>query len=146
MSLVDDLDRLSALQRTGAISQNEFETAKAKLLGAPATAPNVRRRAAPIIFGVCAWLSTITPISAGIWRTIFLVPFIASTLLKNFETTLAVLGIKNILPALQIANDFSAIGFLYLFLLFIMPYETTTADTRGSQSTADSASQPGKKI
>ena len=82
MSLVDELAKLDELRRHGALTEAEFEQAKARLLGAPAAtrstpggvaALNRLRRSASDkwLAGVCGGLATATGVDSWLWRLIF---------------------------------------------------------------------------
>jgi phage shock protein PspC (stress-responsive transcriptional regulator) len=82
MSLTDDLERLAALHRSGALSDAEFAGAKARALGAApqAGADGVvrglhalcRSRTDRWLGGVCGGLAPTTDLPAWLWRLIFL--------------------------------------------------------------------------
>ena len=82
MSLTDDLERLAALHRSGALSDAEFASAKARALGAvsPTGADGVvqglhalrRSRSDRWLGGVCGGLAPATGLPAWVWRLIFL--------------------------------------------------------------------------
>jgi phage shock protein C len=80
MSIADELDKLHQLLAKGALTQSEFEQAKARLLDADAVpgplarlAINRLRRsmADRWIAGVCGGLARLTGIESWIWRTLF---------------------------------------------------------------------------
>ncbi|HMN21829.1 MAG TPA: PspC domain-containing protein [Ottowia sp.] len=81
MSLADDLTRLDELRRNGALSQVEFERAKARLLepGEPAVPPAAlsavnrlrRSRDDRWIAGVCGGLAQATGLDSWAWRLAF---------------------------------------------------------------------------
>lgn len=80
MSLADELTQLDELRRSGALSQSEFEQAKARLLepGAPAVVPALsavnrlrRSRDDRWIAGVCGGLAQATGLESWAWRLIF---------------------------------------------------------------------------
>ena len=82
MSLVDELAKLDELRRNGALTEAEFEQAKARLLGAPAAtrstpggvaALNRLRRSASDkwLAGVCGGLATATGVDSWLWRLVF---------------------------------------------------------------------------
>jgi phage shock protein C len=85
MTMVDELERLSALRDKGAITDAEYEQAKARLLN-PAAAPQppvrVRRSGGGLpalrrsatdrwLGGVCGGIAQITDTETWIWRLIF---------------------------------------------------------------------------
>jgi phage shock protein PspC (stress-responsive transcriptional regulator) len=82
MSLADDLERLAALHRSGALTDAEFASAKARAIGvAPAagSAPLAhglqalrRSRADRWLGGVCGGLAPATDLPAWLWRLIFI--------------------------------------------------------------------------
>ena len=82
MGLPDDLERLAALHRSGALSDAEFASAKARALG---STPNAdvgglvhwlhalrRSRADRWLGGVCGGLAPATGLPSWLWRLIFL--------------------------------------------------------------------------
>jgi phage shock protein C len=79
MSLAEDLVRLDELRSRGALSDDEFQRAKARLLEPPASEiPAVdamnrlrRSRGDRWIGGVCGGVAIITGVEAWIWRLIF---------------------------------------------------------------------------
>jgi len=81
MSLSDELDRLAQLHSSGALSDTEFERAKARVLeGAPSPAQGPalaalnrlhRSRSDRWIGGVCGGLAVYTGIASWIWRLFF---------------------------------------------------------------------------
>jgi phage shock protein PspC (stress-responsive transcriptional regulator) len=82
MSIADELARLDELRGRGAITDDEFQRAKARLLGAgtegagsPADAVNRFRRSATDkwIGGVCGGLGRATGVESWAWRLLFTV-------------------------------------------------------------------------
>lgn len=82
MAITDDLERLAALHRSGALSDAEFASAKAHALAA-APSPGVdgavqwlhalrRSRSDRWLGGVCGGLAPATGLPAWLWRLIFL--------------------------------------------------------------------------
>jgi len=78
MSTADELDKLHQLLAKGALTQGEFEQAKARLLGsAPGPgaglAINRLRRSATDrwIAGVCGGIARLTGVESWIWRMLF---------------------------------------------------------------------------
>ena len=79
MSLADELVKLDALHAKGALSDDEFARAKARLLEArPAPPPSVaaintlrRSRTDRWIGGVCGGLAAATGVDSWIWRLLF---------------------------------------------------------------------------
>ena len=81
MSLVDELAKLDELRRNGALTEAEFEQAKARLLQGPAPTPggpavaalNRLRRSASDkwLAGVCGGLATATGVESRLWRLVF---------------------------------------------------------------------------
>jgi phage shock protein PspC (stress-responsive transcriptional regulator) len=82
MTITDDLERLAALHRSGALSDAEFTSAKARALG---SAPSAgidgalhwlhalrRSRTDQWLGGVCGGLAPATGLPAWLWRLIFL--------------------------------------------------------------------------
>jgi phage shock protein C len=81
MGLTDDLERLAALHRSGALSDAEFASAKARTLGGTAQ-PGAdavvqglhqlrRSRADRWLGGVCGGLAAMTGLPTWVWRLIF---------------------------------------------------------------------------
>ena len=77
MSLVDELARLEEMRARGTLSEEEFQRAKARLIGAAsdsaspaASAVNRLRRSRTDkwLGGVCAGLGAVTGVEAWIWR------------------------------------------------------------------------------
>ena len=81
MSLADELHRLDELRARGALTDDEFQRAKARLLGGGGSGPDIpaidavsrlrRSRADRWIGGVCGGLAALTGIESWIWRLIF---------------------------------------------------------------------------
>jgi phage shock protein PspC (stress-responsive transcriptional regulator) len=86
MSIAEELERLRALHERGAISDEEFVRAKAKVLDDPASALGGSARSASprgflhslarsrhdrVIGGVCGGLGAHTDLPAWAWRVIF---------------------------------------------------------------------------
>ena len=81
MGITDDLERLAELHRSGALTDAEFLSAKARALGAtpPGNADGVvqglhalrRSRGDRWLGGVCGGLATATGLPAWLWRLIF---------------------------------------------------------------------------
>ena len=76
MSIADELDKLHQLLAKGALTQEEFERAKARLLveapGAGLTINTLRRSVADSwIGGVCGGLARLTGVESWIWRLLF---------------------------------------------------------------------------
>lgn len=81
MSLTDDLERLAALHRSGALSDAEFASAKARAIGgapsggADAVGPWLRAlrrsRTDRWLGGVCGGLAPMSSLPAWLWRLIF---------------------------------------------------------------------------
>jgi phage shock protein C len=86
MSIADDIAKLDELRTRGALTAEEFERAKARLLdGGPGTAagPNMqtfnnlrRSRIDSWIGGVCGGIARTTGVESWIWRLIFFVLFL----------------------------------------------------------------------
>lgn len=69
MSISNELDKLDELHRRGALSDDEFARAKARVLGAINA---LRRSRSDRWFGgVCGGLAQITGLAAWAWRLIF---------------------------------------------------------------------------
>jgi phage shock protein PspC (stress-responsive transcriptional regulator) len=82
MSMADELEKLHRLLQSGALSQSEYDTAKARLLGgAPgASLPINRLRLSDgdkWIAGVCGGVAAVTGVEAWIWRLIFVLGLLA---------------------------------------------------------------------
>ncbi len=80
MSLVDELARLEEMRARGTLSEDEFQRAKARLIGepgVPAAAAAINRlrrsRGDKWLGGVCAGLAEVSGIEAWIWRLMFVV-------------------------------------------------------------------------
>ena len=83
MALSDELAKLQELQQSGALTDDEFARAKARLLGAPGptvgdASPGLaavnafrRSRSDRWIGGVCGGIAVITGVEAWIWRLSF---------------------------------------------------------------------------
>ena len=78
MSPADEIAKLRELQAQGALTREEFERAKARLLdGAPGPAANLainRLRRTPgdqWIAGVCGGIARLTGVESWIWRMLF---------------------------------------------------------------------------
>jgi len=86
MSIADEIAKLEELRARGALSNDEFERAKARLLGAapePTPAPAVaaindlrRSTSDSWIGGVCGGIARTTGVESWIWRLIFAVLFL----------------------------------------------------------------------
>jgi phage shock protein C len=86
MALSDDLNKLAELRASGALTEEEFARAKARLLDAqhahveePAvTAVNAFRRSRSdrVLGGVCGGMARATGIESWVWRLLFAVLFI----------------------------------------------------------------------
>ena len=87
MSLTDELHRLEALRSRGALSDDEFQRAKQRLLEPPpllaselpgAAAINQLRRSRSDrwIGGVCGGITRITGVDSWIWRMLFALLFL----------------------------------------------------------------------
>jgi phage shock protein C len=82
MGLANDLERLAELHRSGALSDAEFVSAKARALaGAPGDDSNAvlhwlhalrRSRTDRWLGGICGGLASTTGLPAWVWRLIFL--------------------------------------------------------------------------
>ncbi|MFD2368118.1 PspC domain-containing protein [Pseudoduganella sp. GCM10020061] len=79
MSISDEVKRLHELHQAGALSDAEFEQAKARLFASPSPSPgdrtdftNIRRsRNDRWLGGVCGGLAVSTGLDSWIWRLIF---------------------------------------------------------------------------
>ncbi len=88
MTLSDELSKLSELRTNGALSEEEFASAKARLLnatgvGAAPQEPLVagvnafrRSRSDRVFGGVCGGMARSTGVESWVWRLIFAVLFI----------------------------------------------------------------------
>ena len=86
MALSDDLNKLAELRASGALTEEEFSAAKARLLNAqhahadePAvTAVNAFRRSRSdrVLGGVCGGMARSTGVESWVWRLLFAVLFI----------------------------------------------------------------------
>jgi phage shock protein C len=80
MSLADELGRLEEMHRRGALSDEEFARAKARLIDGHAQASDIpvvdavnrlrRSRSDRWVGGVCGGLAAITGVESWIWRLI----------------------------------------------------------------------------
>ena len=82
MPMIEDLERLSALRDKGAVTDVEYEQAKARILNASMSAESARvaRTRSPLlrrsttdrwIGGVCGGIARITNTETWIWRLLF---------------------------------------------------------------------------
>jgi phage shock protein C len=83
MAMVDELERLSALRDKGAITDAEYEQAKARILSASVSAhapvratrggfPTLRRSSGDRwLGGVCGGIAKVTDTETWIWRLVF---------------------------------------------------------------------------
>ena len=84
MSLVDELARLEEMRARGTLSEDEFQRAKASLIGeqaaeaTPASAINRLRRSRSDkwLGGVCAGIGQVSGIEPWIWRLMFALLFL----------------------------------------------------------------------
>ncbi len=86
MGLADELTRLEELRARGALSDDEFQRAKARLIDAPATGSDAsavaavnrlrRSRSDRWIGGVCGGLGAATGVESWIWRLVFAALFL----------------------------------------------------------------------
>jgi len=83
MSLVDELARLEEMRARGSLSEDEFQRAKARLIGEQPTPPAAavalnrlrRSRSDKWLGGVCAGIAEVSGIEAWIWRLMFALLF-----------------------------------------------------------------------
>ena len=89
MSISNELDKLDELHRRGALSDDEFARAKARVLGGNATTTDTapalgainalrRSRSDRWLGGVCGGLAQITGLAAWAWRLIFTLLFLCA--------------------------------------------------------------------
>ncbi|MEI6803680.1 MAG: PspC domain-containing protein [Burkholderiales bacterium] len=79
MTLADELTQLEQMRERGSLSAEEFERAKARLLGTPQPADSVlqavnglrRSRSDRWIGGVCGGLAATTGVGSWLWRMVF---------------------------------------------------------------------------
>jgi len=87
MALSEELNKLDELRQRGALSDDEFARAKARLLdGAPAAAPSAapaaainalrRSRSDRWLGGVCGGLAAPTGVDSWVWRLLFALFFL----------------------------------------------------------------------
>ncbi len=88
MSLVEELARLEEMRARGTLSEDEFQRAKARLIGAqgeqgsepPAAASALNRlrrsRSDKWLGGVCAGIGQVSGIEPWIWRLLFALLFL----------------------------------------------------------------------
>jgi phage shock protein PspC (stress-responsive transcriptional regulator) len=83
MTVADELEKLHRLLQAGAITQPEYDAAKARLLGGatePAPLPVNRLRLSDRdrwIAGVCGGVASVTGVESWVWRAIFLLGLLA---------------------------------------------------------------------
>jgi len=85
MTMADELEKLHRLLQGGAITQAEYEAAKAHLLGAGAGLPGSSLAINRLrlsdgdkwIAGVCGGVAALTGVEAWIWRLIFVLGMFA---------------------------------------------------------------------
>jgi phage shock protein PspC (stress-responsive transcriptional regulator) len=80
MSLADELSKLDELRSRGALSEEEFARAKARLLDSPATHSDIpaidavnklrRSRSDRWIAGICGGVAASTGVESWIWRLV----------------------------------------------------------------------------
>ena len=73
MPVFDEIDRLYALHQQGGLTADEFQKAKERAINAAET----EAEDGAVFLGVCSALSGLTPVSAFVWRVLFVSPFIA---------------------------------------------------------------------
>lgn len=86
MTLSDDLNKLAELRASGALTEEEFASAKARLLNAQGARANEpvaaavnafrRSRSDRVLGGVCGGLARATGVESWVWRLLFAVLFI----------------------------------------------------------------------
>jgi phage shock protein PspC (stress-responsive transcriptional regulator) len=86
MALSDDLNKLAELRASGALTEEEFVSAKARLLGAQgaradepvSAAVNAFRRSRNdrVLGGICGGMARATGVESWVWRLLFAVLFI----------------------------------------------------------------------
>jgi phage shock protein PspC (stress-responsive transcriptional regulator) len=84
MSMADELDKLHRLLQSGALTQAEYDAAKARLLGeghstrAPLAINRLRlSERDKWIAGVCGGIAEVTGVDSWIWRLIFVLGLLA---------------------------------------------------------------------
>jgi phage shock protein C len=85
MTMADELEKLHRLLQNGALTQSEYDTAKARLLGGSSGADRAslsinRLRLSDSdkwIAGVCGGIAAVTGVEAWIWRLIFVLGLLA---------------------------------------------------------------------
>lgn len=72
MSLADELSRLESLRASGALTDDEFSRAKARVIDGPGPAPEFsklrRSRGDRWIGGVCGGIASLSGVDTWIWR------------------------------------------------------------------------------
>jgi phage shock protein C len=86
MTLSEDLNKLAELRASGALTEEEFASAKARLLNAQGARDNEpvtaavnafrRSRSDRVLGGVCGGLARATGVESWVWRLLFAVLFI----------------------------------------------------------------------
>ncbi len=91
MTLSDELSKLSELRASGALSEEEFSSAKARLLNAQGSSDSGLRPEQPaiagvnafrrsrsdrVVGGVCGGMARATGVESWVWRLLFAVLFI----------------------------------------------------------------------
>src|SRR5258708_7297546 len=86
MTLSEDLNKLAELRASGALTEEEFASAKARLLNAQGARANEpvtaavnafrRSRSDRVLGGVCGGLARATGVESWVWRLLFAVLFI----------------------------------------------------------------------
>ena len=85
MSWVDELARLEEMRARGTLSEEEFQRAKARLIGSQGEPPTAaasainrlrRSRSDKWLGGVCAGLGQVSGIETWIWRLMFALLFL----------------------------------------------------------------------
>jgi phage shock protein PspC (stress-responsive transcriptional regulator) len=77
MSTADEIAKLHDLLTKGAITQDEYERAKVRLLDSPSAAPTLRLNRLRLsntdkwIAGVCGGIAETTGVESYVWRLIF---------------------------------------------------------------------------
>jgi len=81
MTVADELEKLHRLLQSGALTQAEYDSAKARLLAGPASGLAINQLrlsdSDKWIAGVCGGVAVVTGVDSWIWRLIFVLGMFA---------------------------------------------------------------------